>query len=180
MHGHHVTSSKPQVLDRSLQRFRVLVAILAGALLAGTLTPTAASAEGNSCVIEDVCVYESANLVADPTNLDARINPTNPWSAFAGYYENMFKMFPSPHTYNNPESCNQIHALQPTCNLNDTITSARNKDTSYRVRLFTNASYRGSWQTLAPLSSDNTLTYNNQTSSLCWLGGRITVANCRN
>lgn len=163
----------------SLDRFRVVVAVLIGALLAGAMTPIAAYADGNTCVTGDVCVYEDANWAADPTDLDLRINPRHPWSAFDGPYDNMFKAFPSPHTYNNPEGCNQIHALQPYCNLNDTITSARNRDRTYKVRLFKDAFWKGSFQTLAPLSSDGVLTYDNETSSLCWLGGKITVANCR-
>lgn len=155
------------------------MAILCGPLLAGAMTPAAALAKGHTCVSGDVCLFEKANWAADDPWLDARINPRAPWSAFDGNYANMFKAFPSPHTYNNPDTCNNVHALQPYCNLNDTVTSARNRDSSYKVRLFVHANWSGSYQTLRPLSSDPDVVYNNQTTSLCWIGGSITVANCR-
>jgi hypothetical protein len=93
----------------------------------------------------------------------------HPWSAFDGSYGNMNNW--PPHTYNNPDTCNNIQGYAPKCNLNDTISGAKNRDATYKVRLFNDAYYSGAYQTIYPLTSVTQVAYNDRISSLCWNAG---------
>lgn len=148
-------------------RGRILMAAISGVVAALSLAPVAARADVHSCSTGDVCVFNNASFNADPPD---GWGVTNPWSAFAGNYPNMHN-WPSPHTYNNPDVCNNTHAFTAACNLNDTISAAKNRSSAYKVRLFNDANYSGGFQTLNALTSDTQVTYNDQISSLCWNTG---------
>lgn len=154
---------------RPRARARLVGAIVAGAVAALAFAPLSAMADGHSCSSGDVCVYNNANLLADPWNGTGVVNP---WSAFSGGYANMYN-WPSPHTYNNPDVCNNVYGFWKQCNLNDTISSARNRDGSFKVRLFNDANYSGGFQTINPGASVNQLTHNDQVTSLCWNAGTV-------
>lgn len=163
------------------QRVRALAAIFFGAILACTMTPVAAFAAGHSCSSGDVCVYEDDSWQASDPWLSATYWPTHPWSAFNGNYANMNNGL-WPHTYNNPDTCNNAYAYYAPCNLNDTITSAKNRDGSYKVRLFVHSNWSGSYQTISPLYYVSKLRsgIDNEVSSLCWIGGSINTPTCQN
>ena len=86
--------------------------------------------------------------------------------------------FPEPHTYNNPESCNQWNALAYQCDLNDTISSVKNTSTYRSLRVYNNANYSGGYQTLYIGQRDSQVTYNDQISSECW-NYNATVSACK-
>jgi len=96
----------------------------------------------------------------------------NPWSAINSNYANMYN-FPSPHTYNNPDVCNNVWAGLAACNINDTISSEKNRDASYSLRLYNDANFSGGFETLGPLNSVNRVTYNDQITSFCWNTGKV-------
>jgi len=98
----------------------------------------------------------------------------HPWSAFPNNYANMNNW--PPHTYNNPDTCNNIQGFALKCNINDSITYVRNRDASYKARVYNDACYSGSYQTINTLTSVSPVTYNDSISSLCWVGG--SVASC--
>ncbi|MFT4051910.1 MAG: hypothetical protein QM677_06625 [Microbacterium sp.] len=154
---------------RSRTLIRTLGAAVFGMIAATSVIPIAANASGHSCSSGDVCVFNNASFDADP---EGGLGVTNPWSAFSGGYYNM-SSWPSPHTYNNPDVCNNVYAFWAICNLNDTISAAKNKDSTYKVRLFNDAGYSGNYQTLRPLTSDSQVTYNDQISSECWNAGTV-------
>lgn len=139
------------------------------------VVPGVASAAGHTCSSNNICYFNSANLAADPVNQPIAVNP---WGAVSGNYPNLYS-FPEPHTYNNPEVCNQTFALTAQCNENDTISSAENTSSTRKVRLYNNASYSGGFQTLGVGTTVGQVTYNDQTSSFCWNDGSAGVSACR-
>lgn len=146
----------------------ITAAAAVGVVAAATFTPIIASAAGHTCVSGDVCVYNQSGLRADSPTATSALWP---WSAFNGGYANMNNW--PPHTYNNPDTCNNIQGFAARCNLNDTISSARNRDATYKVRLFNDAHYSGSYQTVSPLTSVSQVIHNDQISSLCWNAGTV-------
>ena len=151
----------------------VLARRLAGAALVGaalatlTATPMAASASGHTCASDDICYYNSANYLADPPTGTGVVNP---WGAVSGNYYSL-KGDVEPHTYNNPDVCNQAFALTARCDENDTISSMKNKSSNRKVRLFNDIHYSGSYQTVSPLTSLSQVRNNDQISSFCWNDG---------
>jgi hypothetical protein len=101
----------------------------------------------------------------------------NPWSAVAGNYPNL-NGGASPHTYNNPDVCNNVYAFYGPCNENDTISSVKNTSSTRKVRLFNNASYSGGFQTVGLLTNVSQVNYNDQISSFCWNDGTAGVGAC--
>lgn len=145
-----------------VRKYAITTAI--GVATALAFAPLAANAIGHTCVSGDVCFYNNASFNADPPN---GLGVTNPWSAISGNYYNMHN-WPEPHTYNNPDVCNNTHALFAICNINDSVSAAKNKSTQKNVRLYTDAGYSGNYQTILRGSSTTQVTYNDQTSSIYW------------
>lgn len=159
---------------RSMTRRLVAVAAFSAGLAMAIVTPVAAYAAGHTCSSNNVCYYNSAGFAADPPGGAGVVNP---WGAVAGNYLNL-NGYASPHTYNNPDVCNNVYAFYPPCNENDTISSVKNTSSSRKLRLYNNASYSGGFQTIWTLSSDNLVTYNDQISSFCWNDGSAGVSAC--
>lgn len=113
--------------ERSRALIRTLVAVAFGMIAAMSLVPSVTSAAGHSCDSGDACVFNNASFDADPSD---GWGVTNPWSAFDNRYYNMHN-WPSPHTYNNPDVCNNTMAGLSACNLNDTISAVKNRDLTY-------------------------------------------------
>lgn len=159
---------------RGKPRARILAAVVGATLAAAVFAPVSATASSTSCDTGDVCVYNSTWWAADAYTHP----PTNPWSAFSGKYANMDHW--PPHTYNVPSYCNDyIAGWQTICNLNDSISSAKNRDYDYKVRLFVHANWAGAYNTLLTRTSNGNLSNSNKISSLCWIGGSITVSTCQ-
>lgn len=155
---------------------RLIAAVALGAGLAtAVVTPIAANAAGHTCSSNNACFYNSAGFAADPPS---GLGVTNPWGAVAGNYPNLYSPYPSPHTYNNPDVCNNTHALYFACNENDTISSVKNTSSTRKLRFYNNASYSGGFQTISVLGNDNQVTYNDQISSFCWNDGTAGVSAC--
>ena len=148
----------------------MLTAAVGGAVLGLSLAPGVALASGHTCSSGDVCVYNDSLNFGPPDDPYAS-SVLHPWSAFDGSYGNMNNW--PPHTYNNPDTCNNIQGYAPKCNLNDTISGAKNRDATDKVRLFNDAYYSGAYQTIYPLTSVTQVAYNDQISSLCWNAGTV-------
>lgn len=134
----------------------------AGACLASALVGSSpAQADGGACVSGRLCIYNA-------TSFKTSSDETYPSSIINGNYYD-FNNFPSPHTYDNPDSCNGSDGqFNGACNENDTISSVKNTSTKYANRIYTDAHYSGSYEKIAAGSSDTSVTYNNQTSSECF------------
>lgn len=163
------------MVSRSSLRNAVIAAVSGGALAALAVAPSVANASGHTCASGDACYYNSANYAADPTNGTGVVNP---WSAVSSNYFDLDGStdytnpnYPSPHTYNNPDICNTnaFWAAQHICNENDTISSVKNRK-SISLRLYNDAFYSGSYQTMSSLTSLSQVRNNDQISSFCWSG----------
>lgn len=154
---------------------RLIAAVALGAGLAtAVVTPIAANADGHTCSSNNACFYNSAGYAADPPD---GLGVTNPWGAVAGNYLNL-DGGAIPHTYNNPDVCNNTHSFYYACNENDTISSVKNTSSTRYVRFYNNGSYSGGFQTIFPLTSSPQVTYNDQISSFCWNDGTAGVSAC--
>lgn len=160
-----VSSDVPR--KRSHVFTRTLAAAIFGMIAASSLVPTVVNAAGHSCDSGDACVFNNASFNADPPG---GWGVTNPWSAFNNRYYNMYN-WPSPHTYNNPDVCNNTMAGLAACNINDTISAVKNRDLTYKLRLFNDAGYSGNYQTLGAGIGTTQVTYNDQITSFCWNTG---------
>lgn len=158
---------------RKRVRGSLLAAMSGVALAASMAAPVAANASVHTCVAGDICVYNSASYQADPPSGGGVVNP---WNAITGNYYDLDGATdptnpnaPSPHTYNNPDVCNTnvIFAASKACNENDSISSVKNRNSSRDLRLFNDAFYRGSYQTMSALTSLSQVRNNDQITSFC-------------
>lgn len=160
---------------RSTTARHMITALALGVGLATAVaTPIAANAAGHTCSSNNACYYNSAGFAADPPNGTGVVNP---WSAVSGNYPNL-NGGASPHTYNNPDVCNNVYAFYPPCNENDTISSVKNTSSTRKLRFYNNASYSGGFQTVGLLTNVSQVAYNDQISSFCWNDGSAGVSAC--
>lgn len=159
---------------RSKLRRIIVAAALGGSLAVAVATPMAATAAGHTCDANNICYFNSHNRLHDPPDGTGVVNP---WSAVAGNYPNL-NGGASPHTYNNPDVCNNVYAFYPACNENDTISSLENTSSTRKVRIYNDANYSGGFQTFGVNTVTNQVTYNDQTSSFCWNDGTAGVSAC--
>lgn len=159
---------------RSTTRRMIAAAVFGAGLAVAFSTPTAATASGHKCSSDNICYYNNAGFAADPPDGSGVVNP---WSAVDGNYPDL-NGGASPHTYNNPDVCNNVYAFYPPCNENDTISSVKNTSSGRKVRLYNNASYSGGFQTVGTLTNVSQVSYNDQISSFCWNDGSAGVSAC--
>lgn len=160
---------------RSPARRLVAAAALGAGLALAVATPMAANAAGHTCSSNNICFYNNSDWLADPPDGTGVVNP---WSAVAGNYPNLNDSRVSPHTYNNPDVCNNVYAFYFLCNENGTISSVKNTSSTRRLRLFNDANYSGGFQTLNSLIWVSIVAHNDQISSFCWNDGTAGVSAC--
>lgn len=129
------------------------------AFSAGGVTAATAGTNDGACDTNEVCVYKNSNL-------------GTPRSDFLYYYADMDGGL-SFHTYNYPSACNTDPLTIPTCRLNDSISSVDSWSDHRSLRIFTDANYDGYSQKIGIYGRSNLVTYNDQTSSLCWNDGGV-------
>ncbi len=135
---------------------RLVLAAVVASLVVPSQQVWAATNDGY-CNNNEVCVYKDANL-------------GTPRSDFLYYYDDMDGGLYF-HTYNYPPECNTWAAFG--CRLNDSISSVDSWSDHRSIRIFTDAHYDGSYQTLRIYGRVMQVAYNDQTSSECWNDGGI-------
>ena len=146
----------------SRQLRKLLTAVIA-AVVSFSVVPQQVEAAlyDGYCNNNEVCVYKDHNL-------------GTPRSDFLYYYDDMDGGI-NFHTYNYPSSCNTIPGWWD-CRLNDSISSVDSWSDHRSIRIFTDAHYDGSYQTIHIYGRVMQVAYNDQTSSECWNDGGIPYA----